>query len=544
MGLLGENIGNKIAARRSVFSRAASAFIVQPEPRSIGVPARGTQLMAGYFLFAGSIVEAPGKSIWDLSAPDVEFERALHGFGWMDHLAAEGSAHARRLTKEWLWRWIDLYGAGRGEGWTPQLAGRRVVRVINHALMLLAKEEADQQQKYYKMLGQQADFLARRWRAAPRGAARFEALTGLIYCGLALEAKERHLAGAVRGLAKECEIYIGIDGAIPSRNPEELMQIFTSLAWAAHGINEAGKKPERMHLLAMERIVPVLRALRLGDGGLGHFHGGGRGMEGRLDQSLADAEIRLPALDKNAMGYQRMRHGKSTLLMDTGPQTIGRDQSFSALAFEMSWGRQPLIVNVGPGEIFGEVPGILSRSVAAHSTLCVANHNPERTDAKRPVVQEPLYERSENADFEMIAASHGGFEDSHGLRHYRSLELARDGMFLRGKDSVVAEGRAHQQAYLRWLQARGAKSIPFAIRFHLHPRVRAELGMKDTAVTITLPSGELWVLRANGAKIAIEPSQYMRYGRLNPSNSKQVVVSGKAIDYEGGIEWSLIRLDE
>ena len=203
-------------------------------------------------------------SIWDLESPSKEFEGELHGFNWLDHLAAEGSFRARTLAKEWLWQWIAEHGNGNGAGWTPQLTGRRVVRVINHALMLLAKEEKQAQQKYFKALGQQAYFLWKRWRSAPEGLPRFEALTGLVYCGLALEGKEKYLHPAMKLLARECESYIDKDGGIPSRNPEELMNIFTSLAWAAHAIGEAGLKPERDHLLAMERIVPTLRALRLG----------------------------------------------------------------------------------------------------------------------------------------------------------------------------------------------------------------------------------------------------------------------------------------
>jgi len=257
-------------------------------------------------------------------------------------LAAEGSARARALAKTWLWEWIDRYGKGSGAGWTAQLTGRRVVRVINHALLLLIREDADRQKAYFKVLGQQADFLASRWRAEPAGLARFEALTGLVYCGLALEGKKRFLKPAMKHLAKQSLDYVDEDGSIPSRNPEELMDIFTTLAWASHAIGEAEEKPLRDHLLAMERIVPNVRSLRLGDGGLIHFHGGGRGMEGRLDQS------------RGAMGYHRIANSGSVLIMDGGTQVLRDAGSFSALAFELSVGRQQLIVNTGPGMLFGD----------------------------------------------------------------------------------------------------------------------------------------------------------------------------------------------
>ena len=42
------------------------------------------------------------------------------------------------------------------------------------------------------------------------------------------------------------------------------------------------------HLQAIVRAVPMLRPLRLGDGGLGRFHGGGAGSAQRIDQALAE----------------------------------------------------------------------------------------------------------------------------------------------------------------------------------------------------------------------------------------------------------------
>jgi len=70
------------------------------------------------------------------------------------------------------------------------------------------------------------------------------------------------------------------------------MEVFVLLVWAARVLEEADKKPDPRHLAAMERIAPTLRTLRLGDGSLARFHGGGRGIEGQLDQALAESGIR------------------------------------------------------------------------------------------------------------------------------------------------------------------------------------------------------------------------------------------------------------
>ncbi|MFM2357031.1 MAG: hypothetical protein RLZZ528_2767, partial [Pseudomonadota bacterium] len=86
---------DRIAARTGFLARRATGFVSQPEPRTIGSFSRGKQLLAGNFLFAGHLVEAPGKAIWDLPDPDARFQRELHGFRWLDDLAAVGDAAAR-----------------------------------------------------------------------------------------------------------------------------------------------------------------------------------------------------------------------------------------------------------------------------------------------------------------------------------------------------------------------------------------------------------------------------------------------------------------
>ena len=61
------------------------------------------------------------------------------------------------------------------------------------------------------------------------------------------------------------------------------------LASEVTALKEAGRKPSDIHMQAIERIAPTLRTLRHADGSLARFHGGGRGMEGRLDSALAES---------------------------------------------------------------------------------------------------------------------------------------------------------------------------------------------------------------------------------------------------------------
>jgi uncharacterized heparinase superfamily protein len=134
-------LADRYAALAAGRAKPATGFVSQPEPRSIGLYARGKQLTAGNILLAGTLIEAPGASLWDL-APDPAFVAEAQGFGWLDDLAAYGTPQAVRLAQDWTWDWIARHGTGTGPGWTPDLTGRRIIRWIHNALFSLERATA------------------------------------------------------------------------------------------------------------------------------------------------------------------------------------------------------------------------------------------------------------------------------------------------------------------------------------------------------------------------------------------------------------------
>ncbi len=550
---------NRWQARLAGMAKPATAFVSQPEPRTIGAPARGRQLLAGNFLFAGYLVEAPDLSIWDLTCPDAAFEAQIHGFGWLDDLAAVGTVAARRRAQEWLLGWIDRYGRGRGPGWVPDLAGRRLIRWINHALFLLKGLEKAQSDRYFRNLARQTRFLGARWQAAPVGLPRFEALTGLIYAGLALEGCEEFVEPAMRAIARECAERIDAQGGIPTRNPEELMETFTLLNWAAAALSEAGRMPERQHLLAIERIAPTLRALRHGDGSLARFHGGGRGEEGRLDQALAASGVRATATTGLAMGFARLAAGRTTVIVDAArPPAPGfsRNAHASTLAFELTSGRRPLIVNCGTGGEFGPEWRRAARATPSHSTLAVDRFSSSRFAPRgmadgsvadllvdRP--RQVQVQQSQGLDGITLLATHDGYARTHGLIHVRRLDLSLDGRELKGEDTLGALSEDDRITFEEVMNRTRLSGVRFDVRFHLHPDVEAEIDLGGAAVSLSLKSGETWVFRHDGrAKLALDASVYLERGRLKPRATKQIVLSDTVLDYAAQVNWSLARVQD
>ena len=541
---------NRLAVRRAARAAPAKGFVQQPEPRTIGMFARGRQLMSGHFLMAGRLIEAPATSLWTLAAHDPAFASEAHGFGWLDDLAAVGDGAARARAQDWTWDWIARYGQGRGPGWSPDLTGRRLIRWINHAIFLLNGRTPQQSQAFFAALSIQVEFAARRWPAARPGLPRFEALTGLIYAGLALKGLNHHAGAAITALAADCAAEIDAQGGIRTRNPEELLEVLTLLTWAAQALTEAGRALPPPHAAAIARIAPCLRSLRHADGGLVRFHGGGRGMEGRLDLALAASGVKAAAGVGPAMGYLRLAAGRTTVIIDASDPpggAAGTSAHASTLAFELTSGRRPLIVSCGSGVPFGQVWARAGRATVSHSVLALEGYSSSRLGRGQAdaLVERAHVVMARPNGLGGYVLAHDGWLRTHGLTQTRELSLSHDGRRLTGEDRLAAETDQGAEMLSRVIARRRGEALQFHLRFHLHPDVEAALDLGGTAVSLVLRSGEVWVFRlADASELGIETSVYLEKGRLKPRSAQQIVVSGTLTGAAARIGWTLAKAQD
>lgn len=546
----------RMQARRPAFLKTPKAFVSRPEPRSIGNFARGQQMLIGNFQFAGSVIEAQNTSIWDLEAEPLVIDE-LHGCGWIDDLAATGRP-GQRTMQAWVADWIRRFGRGSGPGWRPDLVGRRLIRWISHAITLMQGQDKTANAQFLRSIAKQASFLSRTWQTAPEGLPRIQALTGMIYVSLALEGMEHMLRPSMRRLGQECAERIGADGAIDSRSPEELMEIFTLLTWAAAVLRDAEHQPDERHLAALERIAPTLRQLMLSDGTLVRFHGGGRGEQGQLDQALAEAGIRDRAGNDPRMGYIRLAAGRSVVVVDAATPSEGPRSDIahaSTLAFEMCAGRLPLIVNSGPGRYFGERWKRAARATGCHSTLVVEDMSSARIwdqGFAGDTFGERLYEGPVSVALERIddetghaaILAHDGYVADYGLTHERRISLSSTGQEFRGEDRVYCHRAADRRIYDRAQRQPDEVGLRFAIHFHIHPDVAVSLDLGGNAVSMKLRNDELWVFRQSGGLIAVEDGVYLDQRHLRPRMTKQIVVHGLTQNAAGAISWAMTRAEE
>ena len=150
---------------------------------------------------------------------------------------------------------------------------------------------------------------------------------------------------------------------------------------------------------------------------------------------------------------------------------------------------------------------------------------------------------SEISGGEGLTLSHDGWRRTHGLIHVRSLTLEDGGNLLRGEDALAAldpNDRDRFMAINRNLPA--DVGLDFAVRFHLHPDVTAEVDMGGNAISLTLSTKEVWVLRHGGeGELSLRPSIYFDADRLKPRATKQIVLTSRVKGYGAAVSWSLAR---
>lgn len=545
---------DRLHARLSLVGRSTSGVVTSPEPLWTGDDLIARQLASGLFRLGGGMVEARDQTPWTISPPSPNWENALQGFDWLDHAVAASEPADRAKLISWLFDWISLYGAGKGPGWRPDLTGRRLARWICHAPVLLNGAGSVKPKAFFRSLGRQTRFLRRRWSSAPEGLPRFQAAAGLIYAGLALEgAGGGVMKEGVRALDKTGRTNIGADGGLSSRSPEDLFEVFAILVWAAQSLRENGIEPSSGHTDALARIAPAIRAMRMGDGSLTRFHGGGGGDPERIDRALVASGIRPTMRIHECMGFHRISTARSTVVFDGG--VVGKgDEAVgfhaSAFCFEASVGRRLMIINCGPGAAFGDEWRTASRATAAHSGLTIEDMSSSRlitrkTGAPRLLggAREISCTREEDATGVRLIASHDGYLATHGLIHQRRLILTADGGDFRGEDNVAAIGPGPQSAFDIAAGRMDKMAIPFIIRFHLHPDVEADVFLAGSAVRLRPPTGDLWVMRQLGGDLTIEDSVFLDDRRVRPRATKQIVVRGEAKEYSGVVKWAFRRAE-
>jgi uncharacterized heparinase superfamily protein len=527
--------------------RGALRLLATVENPLPGDPVAGTALRAGHFLVHG--VKAPigqvdFSPVARLSPP---FERIIHSFGWLGDLAAcaprQQCTHtAERILSAWL---EANHGQGKGAPWKVGFSGHRVLNWLVHAPLLLSGHDKALRNRTLDALAQTARWLDRNIGKAEDRLAELAGWCAIVAAGLLLpEGKPRRLFGEA-GLVRTLGELVGDDGGVLSRSPLDQMEAIELLVQLGACYRATRREPPQA-VQTMERmLVPPLLAMLHSDGGLGSWQGAGAVSAERVAALVKASGVRTrPLRDARQWGYQRVSAGRAVLLFDAAPPPLARHARHgcaSSLAFELSHGKQRLIVNCG-GAAFagGQVPVRIEqglRGTSAHSTLTLGDANSTAvlingklgSGVGEVEVDRRLVENGQGTATR-IEASHDGYAQRFGLIHRRILILRDDGTELRGEDLIAPAGRRAKRG-----------KVPYSIRFHLGPGIEATLTESKRGVHLALPDGSYWQFLSVNSEVTIEESLWVD-GHGRPQPVQQLVIEGMESRGGGSFSWLLKKL--
>ena len=544
---------------RNVFARASGGsvalarlwpgrtdrLIIAPHDLRTADATRAAEIYAGRFVFAGKIVTCHGRSVFELEPPSEDWEVALLGFGWLRHLRAADTAltraNARALVDDWISNPVNRRPVGR----RADVMARRVISLLSQAPLVLGDTDGKFYRRYLRGLAREIRYLRYAMADVSDGVPRLQVLIALCYASLCLANQARHIRAATRKLSDELQRQILPDGGHISRNPGALIELLIDLLPLRQTFAARNIAPPPALLNAIDRMMPMLRFFRHGDGSFALFNGMSNAPSDLLATLLAyDDAHGAPMANMPHTGYQRLDAGSTTVIMDTGappPPNVSRDAHAGCLSFELSSGPSRIVVNCGMPSTGRDNWRTFARGTAAHSTLTYHETSScqfvELSAMKRllkgaPIISGPGHVESYReaiANGELLTTSHDGYLAQFGMVHRRVLMVAPDGSRLDGEDTVAPAPGGRSKG----------KNTDYALRFHLHPSVKASRLSDARGVMLVLPNRDVWTFEALDDRVELEDSVFLA-GNDGPRRTAQIVIRQDS-QQASSIRWSFVR---
>jgi uncharacterized heparinase superfamily protein len=524
---------------------ASERLTIAPIDLRTADPTVALDIYAGRWVFSGDGVDVAGFSVFDTVPPNDDWSRQLHSFGWLRHLRASDMALSRSNARSLVDDWIRLARHHERVAWDPEVVARRLIAWLSQTPLVLDGADMAFYRRFMRSMNAQTRRLRRVAFDCPPGLPRLRVMIALASVALSMADQPRFQKQASRWLDLELVAQVLPDGGHVSRNPGAILDALIDLLPLRQAFTARGQEPSRILVSAIDRMMPMLRFFRQGDGTFTHFNGMGDTAADQLATVLAYDDVR-GALPNNAphSGYQRIEATGTILVADTGrppPTNFSTGAHAGCLSFEMSVGRQRLIINCGVPRPGSTSLRRLARTTAAHSTATLNDRSSCRFLSRGSIgemIGEPVVggpgrvdvERRNTAGATVLAMRHNGYVEQFRIVHERRLALSDEGDRLEGVDSFTAPSGG--------VPNKGGKDT-FAIRFHLHPNVRASQAADGRTVVMELPDGETWQFETDGAEVSIEESILLSDTRGNRA-TEQIVIYGR-VQQTTSVSWQLHR---
>src|SRR5260221_3594476 len=266
---------------RSIFYRWRYAgaiperLLIAPIDLRTADPTVALDIYAGRWVFNGDGVDVSGFSVFDAVAPNEEWSRQLHSFGWLRHLRASDMELSRSNARSLVDEWIRLSTRHDRLAWNPDVVARRLMAWLSQSPLVLEGCDFQFYRRFMKSLTRQMRYLRRVAYDGTPGFPRLQVMIALASIALSTPDQPRFLKQAARRLDLELVAQILPDGGHISRNPGAILEALVDLLPLRQGFTARSSHPSRILISAIDRMMPMLRFFREGDGTFAHFNGMG-----------------------------------------------------------------------------------------------------------------------------------------------------------------------------------------------------------------------------------------------------------------------------
>src|SRR5882724_31513 len=352
-GVLRKLVGRVVAhpLLRWPFPGKVDRLVIAPQDLRTSDATRASEIYSGRFSFAGKVVVCDARSPFQVIPPSDEWAAGVHGFGWLRHLRAAETevtrANARALVNEW----ITHRNASNAIASRPDVVARRIISWLTQATLVLEDSEVRFYRRFMRSLAYQVRTLRHTYPLARDGVPRLQAAIALTYAALCMQGQARYVASDTERLGEELARQILPDGGHISRNPGALVELLVDLLPLRQVFSARNIPPPPALLNAIDRMMPMLRFFRHGDGNFALFNGMGPTPTDLITTILAYDDARgAPLANAPHSGYQRLESAGTLVLMDAGrppPMAVSQEAHAGCLSFELSARQSRLVVNCG-----------------------------------------------------------------------------------------------------------------------------------------------------------------------------------------------------
>lgn len=453
---------------------------------------------------------------WDGSQREKLWRYNQHYF---DDLNAKGAADRQDWHSQLLSDWIADNSPGVGTGWEPYPLSLRVVNLIKWATRGVQLQPA-----IVHSLSVQVRWLSERLEYHLLGNHLFANAKALVMAGVFFEGPEadKWLATGLGILQREIPEQVLSDGGHFERSTmyhalvmEDMLDLINITRRYSGRLSSVQREQVAEWPALTQRMLNWLKAMCLGDGEISFFN------DAAIDiapctPDLEDYARRLispseasppPLLYLKDSGYVRIKYDSAILLLDVariGPDYLPGHAHADTLSFELSLGKQRVLVNSGISQYGSGKERLRQRGTAAHNTVAIKDHNSSEVwsgfrVARRAYPVGLNIQQLPDASTTEIRCGHDGYTRLSGRpMHYRQWSMGH------GRLTVTD-------------QMKGA-AIHAEARFHFHPSVEIKAIHNSDHGWIEMPSGQEVFWRIAHGRARFENSTWHpRFGEEEPN---------------------------